>query len=357
MFPATNAGTMIGNEEKEQIRKSTHIALVLPKSPDEDSLASACAMALFFQKEGKRITVFSDSPIQPRIRSLDLGALRKSKAEGAGLVLTIKGNSHPIKEIRYEKNNETGDIDIIISSVSPLSRDSISVKEETVPIDLVITFGAPDIASIGSVWKKHPELFYGKTVLSIGEKLSGTHMVIGERVANLLCELSETPFTPAIATALLFSLFSKTDGLLKEKTSSAVYALASELIRSDARHENVAESFSKDGTFSMFQLWGRACVRSKIENEGSLFWSLLTADDFKKTGTTPEAISYVIRKMKDVFALPPLSVFLWQDPKTKNVRGTLIATGDMKAASIPEKEYSSFLSAEEDIAQLLRGFA
>ena len=63
----------------------------------------------------------------------------------------------------------------------------------------------------------------------------------------------------------------------------------------------------------MLQVWGRASVRSRLDGERGILWSVLTKDDFAKTQTRPEeAIPFVLDHIEEHFSLPEAFVLLWQ---------------------------------------------
>ncbi len=337
--------------DTERIVASESIALVLPKNPDDDCIGAALACALHFQAEGKNILIFSETPVPDSWKCLDTKPLRASHSEMRGLVLSIDTRKRPISEIRYEKSDDGSALSIIIDSKDgALSPADIAIEGRRGSIGSVIAIGAKNISSIGAVWKDHPELFYEKPLISLDT--DEDHPTIAEKTFLFLKETSVKALEKDAATALLFSIFSKTDCLKNGDVRPSTLEAASELMRAGADQTRIARSLTSVGTLHEARLWGRACVRSKTEN--GVFWSFLTADDFTKTATNPSSLSLVVNLMEKMFALPLISVFLWQDPKTKGVKPKILTKHKKASLAIDENaEFPTFLEAEEHIRQLL----
>ncbi len=357
---------MESEKNKESLIYAKHIALVLPKTLTNESVGVALALFLFFQKQGNEAAVFSEIKIPKQWKCLDTTPLSyASTGPSLCTVIAIDREKTPIREIRYENIPNTAFVEIIVvPERSPITAKDIAIEEKIIPPDSVITIAAKNISSVGSIWKEHPEIFYEKPVVTLDS--SDESATLAEKTAELMRGLSassasdkpQTPYTPAIATALLFSLFAETQCLKKQGTSKEAVALGTELVREGAEHARVIESFTPAVPLLHIQLLGRACVRSKSDHEKSIFWSFITAEDFLKTNTTPAVMPYIIKEMHGLFSMPRVAVFLWQDIATKLICPEIMIKGKKHHPSSEIKTgYSSFLEAEEEIEKLLVHFA
>ncbi|MEK7636578.1 MAG: hypothetical protein AAB362_02730 [Patescibacteria group bacterium] len=353
---------MESEKNKKSLVNAKRIALVLPKILTDGSVGVALALFLFFQKQKNEVAVFSEIKIPEQWKCLNTFPLSRAfMGQSLCTIIAIDREKTPIREIRYENIPNTAFVEIIvIPERHPITAKDIAIEEKIIPPDSVITIAAKNISSVGSIWKKYPELFYEKPVIALDS--SDGSATLAEKTTELIRELSthqiqdtrQTPYTPAITTALLFSLFAETECLKKQGTSKEAIALGTELVREGAEHARVIESLACAIPLPHIQLLGRACVRSKADNEKSIFWSFITAEDFLKTNTTPAVMPYVIKEMHGLFSMPRVAVFLWQDITTRLIRHEIIIEGKKHNPSLEiHTAYSSFLEAEEGLEKLL----
>lgn len=336
----------------ELLKTAQSIAIVLPKNLSDEVIGVALALFLFFKKEHRAPIIFSEAKVPQSWKCLDLTVFETLGVSTAEHALIIDTAKHPIEEIRYEKDATKNLIKIILTTRNALKQNDITIESPNLLIDSIITVGAKNIEAIGSVWQKHPELFYEKSVVPV--YVNTDQETLAEKSLELMKSLSDSPYTQDIATALLFSLFAETDSLKKLKALPHASELASELLAHHANHRTVADAFAKEPSMNLLQLWGRACVRSKIDRDLPVFWSVLIAEDFTKTNTSGDALPFVIQQMKKATALPAMSVFLWQHPKAKTIHPILASENVSLMSRVkPEAEYPTFIAAEEHIRKLL----
>lgn len=349
----------------ESLTAARSIALVLPKNLTDEVVGAAVALALFFKKEHREVGVFSESAIPERWKCLDCSPLRSPVSQTfAEHTLIIDTAKHPIKEMRYEKDEEKNRLRIVLALTegARIRREDITVETPEPAYGSIVMIGAKNIASIGSVWQTRPDLFYEKQLIPI---YSETDLeTTAEKTSALMKNISQHPYTPAIATALLFSLFAETDSLKKFQTASAE-TLASELIAREADYNAIAETLTPESELAIIQLCGRACARSKIEEtphqskRGAgqappIFWSVLTAEDFLTTRASPSVLPLVVERMKKTISLPPMAILLYQRPREHAIRPIIISSQRNIPHEIkPEQTYPTFLAAEEHIRTLL----
>lgn len=339
----------------ELLKTSSSVALVLPKNLTDEIVGAALALFLFFKHHHRAVGVFSESPIPNQWKCLDCSPLQSPYAQTlAEHTLIIDTSKHPIKEIRYEKDEEKNRLRIVVAlpEGSRIRREDITIESSEPEYESIITVGAKNIASIGSVWRARPDIFYEKPLIAVHSETDQEN--IAEKAAALMKQLSPQPYTPLIATALLFSLFAETNALKKSSSSSATL-FASELIAHDADHRRIAECLTEKPSLNVLRLWGRACARSKIDDALPVFWSVLTSEDFAATDTAPDSLPLIMRQMEAHAPPTVASVFLWQHPTLKTIRSAIISKSKALGEHLKtQAEYPSFLAAEEHIRSLLR---
>ncbi len=346
------------SKNEHSLKNAKRLALVLPKILTDQSVGAALALFLFFKGQQNEITIFSDTPMPASWGCLDIRLLSEQSAGGGECtVIAIDTKKTPIREVRYENIPGTDSLEIIlVPEQRAIAKEDIAIEKKIMPPDSVITIAAKNISSIGSIWKRHPEIFYEKPVIAVDS--SDTGETLAEKTVEILKTISAKPYTPEIALALLYALFAETQCLNGPNTSKQTIALGSELMREGADHARVLASFTTCIPLPHLQLLGRACARSKADQDRSVFWSFITADDFALTKTTSDIMPSVMKTMRDLFPMPKIAVFLWQEAASKNIR-TEITVAGKKNYSLPDirTEYPSFREAEEHITQLLTKIA
>lgn len=342
----------------ELLKSSRSVALVLPKNLTDEIVGAALALFLFFKQNNRVVGIFSDSILPHQWKCLDCSPMHASAPHAlTEHTLVIDTLKHPIKEIRYEKDDEKNRLRIVVAlpEGSRIKREDITVESSEPTYESIVTVGAKNVASVGSVWRMRPDLFYEKPLITVHPETD--QETVAEKAALLMKRLSPQPYTPAIATALLFSLLAETDNLKKSSAAATprAHELASELIAHDADHRRIAEFFTEKPSVRVLQLWGRACARSKMDATLPVFWSVLTSDDFAVTNTTPDALPAIMRQMETHAPAVSASVFLWQHPIKKTVSCSVVSKNKTVSERLNiQDEYPTFPAAEAHIRSLLR---
>jgi len=373
----------------ELIEKSRHILLLLPQRATLDVLVSAEALSRTLEAQDKFCGFFG----VPDIAQKNTGCFFKKLLEPQELrrefIVTLDTNKAPVSELRYEK--EEGKVHIIFLPQShPLAAEHFSFKEGRVWYDLAIALGIKNIEADENT-KLDAEFFLRTPLININleeqsSKYGEVNLVttgkssLAEIVYELLIALQEAPLNPELATLLLAGIFSQTKGFRASKVGADTFLISSELLRlgadwkvvqemglSDSEEEkSMQEVEAEEKSLSLYQLFGRALVRSRIEEERKVSWSFLTAEDFTKTGRDIEDIHLVMRYLERL--LPPVSlrILLAQNIKNQMIGALLfgkeeilesIKSQEAAAFQSPylklEREFSAFREAEEYISSLL----
>lgn len=360
---------------KDLIAKSEHIAILLPERPDIDCYAAAEAMARAYETQGKRVgflpSIAADAPNAPDACAKVLNPNPLTRE----FIIGIETTHVPIAQLRYEKHEDR--IDVILSPKSaPISEDSLSFQEGKVQCECVIALGIPDIDALPPLTGVEPPFFTETPIAALGN--TPEHKSYGE--ANLVSPgempLSQIAYAlvtgqgaPKIdaetATVLLAGIIAATDDF-NAPVQSTTHAIAAELIRQGAQQAR-AGAIAHSEPFALRQLAARAGVRSKEDGEKSILWSFLTGEDFEKTNRTPADVPHVVRALTRAFAPHRISILLWQDPRLKQVRASVlgersvldgIASREPGAFQSPmlvlAADFNNFVDAEERLASLLR---
>ncbi len=361
----------------ELLERSAHVAVILPPNPDFDTLAAAETLLRVLLAQKKKIGLMTVQPRDQTIVSLPiLKTLRENPLLPREFIVSLDTSRSPVAEMRYEKS-ERG-IDVIFSPQSEeLTKDAVSCKPGKMLCDAALVLGVQDIESLNGSLGVEPQFFSETPLINIdvsaaNRKYAEVNLVeesypaISQIVYHLASALVDGPLKEEEATLVLAGIFDKTEQFHSSNMQADTLLAASELVRLGARYNEATTLAMEKAPLELFQLCGRAAVRSKLDEEKGILWSFLTAEDFTKTGRGLRDASSVVRHLERNFPPRRLVALLSQDPEKKGVGVTLAGDAEL-LRSIQGTEagefqsphlkltvrFSSFREGEEFITSLL----
>ena len=364
----------------KKIRESQTIAIVLPEFLTLEVAGSAAAFARVLAVMQKAVTVFGPPLIPERIQEAWNGVAGPSEPLREFIISFDLARS-PIKELRYERAENR--LNIILSPTGPkIARDDIEFRYGALRYDCVIALGLPAPDAACSSISRAPELLHEKFVINIDASPTnsgyGDQNFVADREAKetlpelvhaVLTELAAPLDDPAVAGPLLAALANATNEFRLTRTSANGFRIAGELAKVAGSLPQAAHALAAGrNNLPEIQLAARAVARSRLDENGQTLWSLLTQDDFLKTGASPASLPFVFARLRDEFRSPPHIIAIAEDPDTKIVTAGISSrdapgTGAVlkNAATAPDddwtrlaEEFPSVRAAEEHIAALLR---
>lgn len=372
---------MLGQNDIKQaqsiLQKSEKVFLALPPAPDADMIAAAELITWRLIKIGKVVSVSSFIRLADDWKFLPLTMLSAAAGVAEELLITIDTKSAAVGELRYEKSDNQ--LTIILSPKDkPLSAASITIGAGAVGADCIITIGAASLDQLGDLFHKNPRLFFETPVINLDQSPANDQygeINLVDIKASALAEvgwrfvkvLLPDAMSRDEATLILAGIMSKTENFLDGKVLPETLALVVEALAAGGERALVLQALDKHEPLPILQLWGRAVVRTRPDTEHSILISIVTADDFTKTGTSPKDIPAILRHFEDHFHLPKILLILWQDPESRLVHaGIKSADPDLllRARRILAGKlghgllfsgfsYSSFPAAEKELQSLL----
>ncbi len=311
------------------LEKAGTIFVALPEEVTADTAVAAAILAGRLAKLGKEVAVSSAKPLPPKWEFLPIGSLASSAPIPREIFITVDAKNSPVGELRYEKDDEA--LTITLSPKDkPIRASDIKISEGPAKAECVIVIGAGTLDRLGALYHKNPRLFFETPIINID--ISPTNDHFGE--ANLVnskaralteisWQLAKTLLPRALtedeATLVLAGILSSTNNFLDGKVLPETLALAAESISAGAKRELILKAIEEHRPLPLLQLWGRAAVRSRYDEDRGIFISIITAEDFIKTGTTPDSFSDIVRLFETHFAPPKVFILFLQDPETKRV--------------------------------------
>lgn len=284
----------------ESVKKSKNILVCLPKDPTTDAIAAGLALFAALEKLGKKSKVvcneFSLPPhhqFLPKSKEIlsDLTSLKK-------FIISLDVTQTKVEELSYDiKDNK---LDIFITPKDGLFRErDVSFSSTSYEYDLIFVVDSPDLESLGKLYDNNTEFFYHTSIINIDHSPTNEHFgqinlvdltatSSSEIIFELIKEWKEDILDEYIATSLLAGIISKTKSFQTTTVTPRSLAIASHLISSGARREEIVKHLYQTKSVETLKLWGRALARLKQDKEHRIVWSLLGQEDFRKAGTTDE---------------------------------------------------------------------
>lgn len=359
------------------LEKAEHIALLVSQETTADIFAAAEVAAEIFSAKGKRVGFFVPPAVENALHPEIYTALKHPPILLKEFIIALDTAKSPVSQLRYER--ETERLNIILSpKTQPLSQEFVSFREGKTLCDCVVTLGIEDIEALNTVYSSDAPLFtetplinidihekntrYGEANIVLPEKTS-----LSELAYEFFVAVYKEPLTSAQATILLSGIMQETDGFKSPRTNADTLLTASELARLGANHIEAYALAKSHAPIGLIQLFGRASVRSKLDQEQGIVWSFLTTEDFEKTERTSSDIPQVLLRLKSEFTSERLCILLWQEFVSNEVSGIISGTKDalealqkhtggvLNHASLQiGRTFSTFKEAEEFLSALLK---
>lgn len=357
------------------LEDSRHAAILLPTELDADILCSAEALGRTLRARGTHAGLLRPLPTDSLPHRM-FSFLASSPQLLREFIVSVAATPNPISELRYEKLDDR--IEIILSPQSgQIGQDAVSFRDGTYQCDLVIALGIADIESIPEPSGIAPDFFTKTRIINLDTSAANTGYGEANLIGTDTTPLSHITFglisqwrrdaiDQDIATLLLTGILSRTQAFRAPGLSADILQSSAELLRMGASHLTSHEILGANRSLPLFQLFGRASIRSKIQAGHDVLWSFLTAEDFEKTGRGVDDIGLVVRHLRAEFPTADGLLLLWQDPADRLVRAALAGEERMlnavKSSTAADSQspylnlttpYPTFQDAERDLSALL----
>lgn len=285
---------------QQQIRdlfeKETSILVVLPNNPSTDSIASGLALLSFLEKSGKHCKVVAyDFQLPPNHRFLsksneiatDLAGLQK-------FVISLDISRTKVEELAYDIAGNKLNI-FITPKGGYFTPRQVTTSAGAYEYSLIVVLDAPDLESLGALFDENAEFFYNTPVINMAHQASNTNFgqvnlvdltatSTSEVLFELMREINADFLDENIATSLLAGIISKTKSFQSTSVTPKSLSIASLLITSGGRRDEIIQQLYQTKDISMLRLWGRALARLQSDFQGRFVWTALSRQDFEQSG-------------------------------------------------------------------------
>lgn len=293
----------------ELIRRGTNILVCLPVKPSSDAIASGLALFLTLEKLGKRTKVVcSDFELPSNHTFLPKSeAIERELKNLRQFIITLDVSKAAVEELSYgiEKNQ----LNIFVTPKNGFYQPSdITTNAGNYAFDAVITIGAADLEELGGLAKDNAEFFFAVPVVNIDHQAKNSRFgqvnVIdvtaasnAEIVFECIRSLGFNVLDDQVATSLLTGIIAKTKSFQSPTVTPRSLAVASHLISAGAKREEIIDHLFQSKSIASLKLWGRALARLQSDPGERLVWSVLSDQDFIKSGASEDDLPGAIDEL------------------------------------------------------------
>lgn len=351
-----------------------HILITFRKNGNGDAIASAIALLLFLEKQGKRADIICQNFILPK----NYKFLKKSETIKSNIsnlqkfIITLDVKEVGMKELSYDIKNQQLRI-FITPEKGFLTRDHIRTSQSDFKYDLIITINTQDLSGLGSLYDNNTELFYKTPIINLDHDATNEHFghinkiditatSTAEVLYNLFKKLGEEYIDEQISTALLTGMISSTHSFKAENVKPHTLSIAGKLISMGADRDYIVKNLYRTRTISTLKLWGRALAHIQHDSDNGLVWSSITRDDFIRSGADRNDLKDIVDELISNSPEAKLILLLHEDPDTKKhgiIHGTLSVEKQFDAIKIlkpfnptGQKRQASFIIEGKELKQV-----
>lgn len=279
------------------VNQSTEVLVALPAYPSTDAVASSLALSRILQALGKRVECLAADFTPPaslhflpgieRLRR-DIPPLGKLQID-----VPLPGGVHDISHEMIDG--------VLRFHITPASGMPEAPATRTASLhhrfDVIITVGAPDLASLGPLHAAGRELFFRAPVLNIdhhpdNEWFGAVNVVVptasslAEVVFDLFSDYHRT-FDEPVASLLLSGLIAATKSFKREQVHPRALAITADLMTMGGKREEIVQKLYRTRNVEALRLWGRALTRLKSDANG-VVWTVIPRGDMLESGAAPD---------------------------------------------------------------------
>ena len=304
---------------KEAIYGADAVVIPLTSRDWYSHLGSALALSLVLREMGKHVNVVL--PPETSIDGIDFLPIDMVSHYIEGLtdgIIAIDTNQFPVKELKYEKDEDTLRI-FLTPELRNLTSEMVSIDTGGYQHDLVITLNTLQLSDLGETYENNQDFFHNTKVVALSTFTSHDYAFchwsqpkysgVGELIYQFLKQLYSPYINDQICTGALFSMIVETNNFQKNNATPQTLVSASELLEHNADRQAIIKYLYRSKSLSILKLVGRIMAHLDIVQVGSssMAFSKVYSHDFEKTETTPQDIPEALEELHHL--LPQASIF------------------------------------------------
>lgn len=363
----------------EALKRAKYPVIVLSTNPTIDDFTSAFSVAALCKSLGSPCSIVSEGGQAPdalkflSIFQKTIGDLGNINA----LTIRVALDKAKVDGLTYAVNGN----DLVIN-ITPKSGtwqpSDVRVASDDYRYDLIIAVGAPDWASLGTLFSTYADFFIKTPTVVIDHGPANEHFgtinivdltatSVSEVCFDLFTNIDGTIIDGTIATALLAGMMSKTKSFRAQNVRPKTLEVAQKLMEKKADREKIVEHLYRTRSVETLRLWGRALARLKADESIGLIWTLITKQDFVIAGANADALRDIADELLLTSPAAKIALILFET-HTGTIAGQLFAQrpqnalllgAPFHAAGTPEAATLSFpqtdiVSAEQAAVEHIR---
>lgn len=281
------------DQAADVLRRAKTLLIALPKSPSSDAIASSLALFSVLEKLGKEAKVVAEEFQLPPNHAF----LPKSREILPGLeslqkfIISIDVSKTKVEELSYALEGNALKVYLTPKDGFFTAKD-VATSAGGFAYDLIVTIDAIDLEHLGGLFANNAEFFYQTPILNIDHSPANNHFgqvnlvdiaatSTSEIMFELIKTLDEKLLDEFIATHLLTGIISKTKSFKTPSVTPKTLTIASHLVESGGRREEIIKNLYQTKSLETLKLWGRALARLQGSLGGRFVRAKLNRQDFE----------------------------------------------------------------------------
>lgn len=290
------------------IEKHSNILVCLPANPTTDAISSGLGMYSLIQKLGKQAKIISDDFTLPTNHQfLDKSEEITRQLPEQKLVISVDIANTQVKDLTYDIQGDKMHI-FVTPNQGELHQGHVTTSSNGQAVDLIIVLDSRDLNSLGKIFEDNAEFFHHTPIVAIDHHPANEHYgqinivnvtatSVSEIVFELLQHMGNHLLDEHIATHLLTGIISKTKSFKTNSVTPRTLAIASHLIKSGARRDDIVKHLYQTKSLQSLKLWGKTLSDLQADLDHKIVWSVLKREDFTDTQSSPLDLEQVIDEL------------------------------------------------------------
>jgi phosphoesterase RecJ-like protein len=320
-------------DTKEQLNKlidqSLRPLIALPEGKNDDAVAAAIAIKKYLSARRKNADIVCGGFNAPSHLSFLEGAddIKPELFHLHKFTIKVDVSKAKIETLSYDIKDNWLSIHL-----TPLhgavTKNDLRTLQTAFKYDLIIVLGATDLDSLGDIFFNNTDLFYRTPIVNIDHKAANEHfgtLNIVELTATSTAEIVYQTFeqlgfttNEPIATAILTGMIAGTRSFKTPNVTPATLNLAGRLMNLGADREKIVKNLYRTKSIATLKLWGQALTGLQTEKNTGLAWTVLTKDDFKRSGAKMSDIQELVSDLIGNSPEASLILVLFEDETEEN---------------------------------------
>jgi len=334
----------INQQIAELIEHASHILLTTSATDSGDGMASLLSLKLFLNKMNKPTDIIVTPTLKNQLSFLSGSEnIKTSTGPLKKLIVSLNTQTNKVKEFNYDLHNDELKI-YITPEQNEFKKEDVKIQTSNYKYDLIFSVGCPDLESLGDFYYNHSDFFFKTTIINIDNNPSNERYGQINHIDLNLSSCSEIVFSligannselinKEIATNILAGLIIKTDNFRSATVTPNCLHTASYLMELSADQAYIINNLNKNKSITALNLWGRVLARLKQDTHYHLAWSLISQNDFQKSGGTIEDLSGVVSELISHSPLVDITILLYELP-TGTIDGQIFTSANYNALDL-----------------------